>query len=199
MLARPCLNSVLALAAVAAFFIVREPPIAGADAGARSGGGGDFGVIVEKDLFRPSRKPEPPGAGLNPSPPPKPRKKPAPEVVLTGTVILDTGAIAMLNWQGVTSGSGAYAVGDRIEEFVIVDITKDTIVLKRGDEVLSARMSTGRRPAADWKPPDGRRGRAVKETQASVPAGGGPHGGIQAVGKGADRMDDYGGIEWSGE
>lgn len=189
----------LALAAFAAVIFAWEPFISGADAGERKGGGGNFGVIVEKDLFRPSRKkPEPPQP--RPGPKPSEHKRQAPAIILSGTVILDNGAVAMLSWQGVTSGSGAYMVGDHIEEFVIVDITRDMVVLRRGDEVLSARMSPGRLPAPGLKPFTRGQVRAVKEISPASPREGFSYEEVPVTGKGAvDETGVDGGKGWNVE
>ncbi|MBW7956978.1 MAG: hypothetical protein H3C68_03715 [Deltaproteobacteria bacterium] len=201
MRARPYSSAVLALAALTAFVFAREPSSAGAEAAIRKGGGGNLGVIVEKDLFRPSRKkPEPPKPGPNPKPGSlAPAKRPAPEITLTGTVLLDTGGVAMLSWQGVSSGSGTYRVGDQIEDFVIVDITRDTVILRRGNDVLSARMSTGRNPAADWRPWQVRTG-PVKNVSPAVPRAGVPSD-MPAAGKGEreNEMEENGVNEWTGK
>ncbi len=164
--------------------------------------GANFGVIVEKDLFRPSReKPiaERPGPKPGPARPPQ---RPAPEVTITGTVILDTGGVAMLSWHGDSSGSGAYRVGDRIEEFVIVDITRDTVVLKRGEEVLRASMSGGRKPAADRTLGQRSMG-AFRNLSPAVPRGGVqsdmPVHGKAEAGNAENGMEEIGGNEWAGK
>lgn len=104
---------------------------------------GSLGVIVEKDLFRPSRnKPRPPKAVPKPAPvvvlPPP--KSPPPRLTLSGTILLDSGSEALM--QSSPSGSGRYRVGDEIEGFVITDILGESVVLKRDDEVLKVYMNS---------------------------------------------------------
>jgi len=117
------------------------------DAFARAKGAeGSFGVIVEKDLFRPSRqKPRPPKAAPKPAPvvvlPPP--KSPPPRLTLSGTILLDSGNEALLSLQSAPAGSGRYRVGDEIEGFVITDILGESVVLKRDEEVLKVHMNSG--------------------------------------------------------
>lgn len=193
---RPCPNAWLIFAAFAALATVHEAS-SPSEAAVRKGEA-NLGVIVDKDLFRPSReKPDQARRPGTKSGPVKPPQRPAPEVTLTGTVILDTGGVAMLSWHGSSSGSGAYRVGDQIEEFIIVDITRDTVVLKRGDEVLRARMSSGRKPAADRVPGQHRTG-AFRNFSPAV-TGGGVQSDMPAPGKTEDGMEENGGNEWAGE
>ncbi|MBI2400275.1 MAG: hypothetical protein HYV23_04350 [Deltaproteobacteria bacterium] len=125
-----------------AFF---SEPVAFAKAGHREG---SLGVIVEKDLFRPSRnKPRPPKAVPKPPPAPvvvlPPPKSPPPRLTLSGTILLDSGSEALMSLQSAPSGSGRYRVGDEIEGFVITDILGESVVLKRDDEVLKVYMNSG--------------------------------------------------------
>lgn len=107
-----------------------------------------LGVIVEKDLFRPTRqKPKPP------KPKPKkapelavilpPPKSPPPRLTLSGTILLDSGNVALMSLQSSVAGSGRYKIGDEIEGFRITEITSETVVLKRDDEVLKVFMNSG--------------------------------------------------------
>lgn len=123
-------------------------------AGPASAANGSLGIIVEKDLFRPSRqKPKPPRKS---QPRPKvepvvvlpPPKSPPPRLVLSGTVLLDSGSVALMSLQGAPGASGRYAVGDRIEDFVVTEILGESVVLKRDDEVLRVDMGSGQRQGA---------------------------------------------------
>lgn len=152
----PRSSAALALALSAAMLVLAPDRSNAGESAVKSVRKGDsktFGVIVEKDLFRPTRKKPGTGPGIytKNDPPPHP-KTPPPSITLTGTVLLDTGGVAMLSWQGVSSGSGAYRVGDHIEEFVVTEIRKDMVLLMRGDEVIAAKMSHERQPAQTWKP-----------------------------------------------
>lgn len=127
---------------LAAFFVLAFllEPAAFGKANQREG---SLGVIVEKDLFRPSRnKPRPPKAAPKSAqvvvlPPPK---SPPPRLTLSGTILLDSGSEALM--QSTLSGSGRYRVGDEIEGFVITDILGESVVLKRDDEVLKVYMNS---------------------------------------------------------
>lgn len=108
---------------------------------------GSLGVIIEKDLFRPSRqKPSPP----KPKPKPKaepvavlpPPKSPPPRLTLSGTVLLDSGDVALLSLQG-EGASGRYRIGDEIAGFRITEIGSDRVTLRRDDELLSVFMNSG--------------------------------------------------------
>lgn len=129
---------------LAAFFVLAfwlEPECA-------FGKEGSLGVIVEKDLFRPSRnKPRPPKAAPKPPPAPvvilPPPKSPPPRLTLSGTILLDSGSEALMSLQSAPSGSTRYRVGDEIEGFVITDILGESVVLKREDEVLKVYMNSG--------------------------------------------------------
>lgn len=135
---------VMGLAAFFALAFFLEP----AAAFGKSGREGSLGVIVEKDLFRPSRnKPRPPKAAPKPPPAPvvvlPPPKSPPPRLTLSGTILLDSGSEALMSLQSSPSGSGRYRVGDEIEGFVITEILGESVVLKREDEILKVYMNSG--------------------------------------------------------
>lgn len=144
-MAQGCLKPIVT--GFAAFFALAfflEPAVSFAKANHREG---SLGVIVEKDLFRPSRnKPRPPKAAPKPPPAPvvvlPPPKSPPPRLTLSGTILLDSGSEALMSLQS-QSGSGRYRVGDEIEGFVITDILGESVVLKREDEVLKVYMNSG--------------------------------------------------------
>lgn len=109
--------------------------------------GASLGVIVEKDLFRPSRqkakppkpKPKKPAEPVVVLPPPK---SPPPRLTLSGTILLDSGDVALLSLQS-SGGSGRYRIGDEIEGFRITEIGSESVTLKRDDEVLRVFMNSG--------------------------------------------------------
>lgn len=109
--------------------------------------GGSLGIIVEKDLFRPSRqKPRPPKPALKkPAPAPAvelpPPKSPPPRLTLSGTILLDSGNEALMSLQSAPAASGRYRVGDEIEGFVVTDILAESVVLRREEEVLKVYMA----------------------------------------------------------
>lgn len=105
-----------------------------------------YSVIVEKDLFSPARQkyvlPKPKPAPVIPPPPPPPRRPP-PRLTLIGTVLLDDGEAAIMNYGGDGQKAAYYRIGDIIEEFAVKDIRKDSVVLERDDgEVLKVTMSS---------------------------------------------------------
>lgn len=109
---------------------------------------GSLGVIVEKDLFRPTRqKPKPPRKAPPKKPEPvavvAPPKSPPPRLTLSGTILLDSGSVALMSLQSAQAGSGRYRLGDEIEGFRITDITSESVILKRDDEVLQVNMGSG--------------------------------------------------------
>lgn len=101
-------------------------------------------VIVEKDVFRPARQmyvPPKPKPKVAPPPPPPPPRRPPPRLTLIGTVLLDDGEAAIMDNAGTSQKGGFYKVGDVIEEFVIKNIRKDFVILKRDGETLKVVMS----------------------------------------------------------
>lgn len=87
---------------------------------------GVYQVIVQKDLFRPSRtesKPDTAKSGLPPTLPPK----------LFGVMIMDNDKIAILE-DPASKRKKTYRVKDSIGDFVVSDIEKDKIILLRGEE-----------------------------------------------------------------
>lgn len=105
-----------------------------------------YGVIVEKDIFSPTRRkyaPPPPPRPQPPRPqivlpPPPPPKRPPPKLSLTGTVLLNDGEAALLEYGGKSSH---YMLGDNIEGFIVTDIRKDSVVLERDGEALKVEMT----------------------------------------------------------
>lgn len=112
-----------------------------------------YSVIVEKDLFRPARQkyvPPPPKPAPKPFVPPPPPPKPPPRLTLIGTVLLDDGEAAIMDYPGGGQKSSYYRVGDEIEGFVVTEIRKDSVLLKRGDETLKVVMN---QPPSSSLPP----------------------------------------------
>ncbi len=98
-----------------------------------------YDVIVEKDLFKESRrkfvpKPAPPPVKpvTQPEPPPPP-KRPPPGLVLIGTILMDDERKAIIEHGGKRN---YYAVGDMIEEFMINEIGSGQVLLDRNGEPL---------------------------------------------------------------
>lgn len=98
-----------------------------------------YAVIVEKDVFRETRrkttpkpvqiaKPVPP-----PPPPPPPPKRPPPRLTLFGTIIMADGNKAIIDYNGRRNYFG---IGDNIEDFVITEIGANEVFLERDGEPL---------------------------------------------------------------
>ncbi|MBI5454588.1 MAG: hypothetical protein HY956_08180 [Deltaproteobacteria bacterium] len=102
-------------------------------------------VIAEKDLFSPARKRyEAPKTvkAEPPPPPPPPPKPPPPRLKLAGTVLLNDGEAALIEYLGAgQSPPGYYRVGDSIEGFVVREIGKGLVLLERDGETLKVNMS----------------------------------------------------------
>ncbi|CAG1065977.1 hypothetical protein BAC1_01574 [uncultured bacterium] len=98
-----------------------------------------YDVIVEKDLFKESRRkfiPKPAPPPVKPAPPPEPPpppKRPPPGLVLIGTILMDDERKAIIEHGGKRN---YYAVGDIIEEFVINEIGPGQVLLDRDGEPL---------------------------------------------------------------
>jgi len=106
--------------------------------------GSAFSVIVAKDLFRPARQAyEPPKSAPKPvvAKAPQPQPPPPPKLALIGTVLRGGSQTAILDYAGGLKGS-YYRVGDAIEGFVIMGITRDSVLLQRND---GASMRVGMR------------------------------------------------------
>lgn len=109
-----------------------------------------YDFITEKDLFRPERRRYTAPIIAKPRvketkvaavvAPPPPLKTPPPKLVLVGTALVDNGNAAILDYNGPVK-KGFYKVGDRIEDFTISDIKKDSIVLERGGEYVKYMMN----------------------------------------------------------
>jgi len=87
---------------------------------------GSYQIIVQKDLFRPSRteyKPDIAKATLPPSPPPK----------LFGVLIMENNKIAILE-EPSSKRRKNYHSGDTIGDFIVSEIEKDKVILLRGEE-----------------------------------------------------------------
>lgn len=84
-----------------------------------------YQVIVQKDLFRPSRTEFKPLAksALPPTPPPK----------LFGILIMDNNKIAILE-DSTSKKKKNYHVGESIGDLVVSEIEKDKVILLRGGE-----------------------------------------------------------------
>lgn len=97
-----------------------------------------YEIIIEKDLFKKTRrkfipKPAPPvKVAATPPPVPTPRKPP-PKLILLGTVLLENGNAAIIEYGGK---SAYYRVGESIEEFAIKEIESNHVLLERDGEPL---------------------------------------------------------------
>lgn len=93
-----------------------------------------FQVIVQKDLFRPSRtepKIEELSKGGNPpTPPPK----------LIGTVITESGAKAYLE-DSVTKTTRAFGLKESVAGFIVHEIKENTVVLIKGEEKIELKIT----------------------------------------------------------
>lgn len=97
-----------------------------------------YDVIVEKDLFRKSRhkfvpKPAPSPVKVLPPPPEPQPKRPPPRLALIGTIILDDGNKAIIEYGGRRN---YYGIGEHIEDFVIQEIDMNYVLLGREGEML---------------------------------------------------------------
>lgn len=105
-------------------------------------GGSAYNIIVDRDIFSPTRqkyvRPEPPKPS-KPVPQAQP-SKPLPRLSLVGTVLLDDGEAAMING-GTGRDTSLYKVGDSIEGFVVKEIQKDMVLLEREGESMIVRMN----------------------------------------------------------
>jgi len=84
-----------------------------------------YQVIIQKDLFRPSRTEYKPPAksALPPTPPPK----------LFGILIMDNNKIAILE-DSTSKKKKNYHIGESVGDLVVSEIEKDKVILLRGDE-----------------------------------------------------------------
>ena len=89
-------------------------------------------VIVEKDLFRPSRTDPKTDSGTQIS-------HPSELLKLFGTIIMNNEKIAILE-DPSTKKSKPYHINDSLSGFVITDIQKDKIVVLRGDEKIEIKL-----------------------------------------------------------
>lgn len=105
-----------------------------------------YDIIVEKDIFRESRRrfmakpasPPPVKAALPPAPP---LKTPPPKLALIGTVVLEDGNAAIIDYGGKPA---YYKVGESIEEFVIREIDMNNVLLERAGEPLKISITPAR-------------------------------------------------------
>ncbi|MBI5026778.1 MAG: hypothetical protein HZC12_08680 [Nitrospirae bacterium] len=96
-------------------------------------GASDFQVIVQKDLFRPSRT-EPKIEEISKAGPPLPPPR------LIGTVITESVAKAYLE-DPITKTVKAYGIKDSIAGFIVQEIGKNNAVLLRGEEKIEVKIT----------------------------------------------------------
>ncbi|MBI2414094.1 MAG: hypothetical protein HYV24_12895 [Deltaproteobacteria bacterium] len=126
----------------------------------------EFDVIAEKDLFSPARKRyEAPkmAKAEPPPPPPPPPKPPPPRLKLAGTVLLNDGEAALIEFANSNQSPGYYRVGDAIEGFVVREIGKGGVSLERDGETLKVTMSGSQT--------GGERGTGRNDQPRDIPAG----------------------------
>ncbi len=98
-------------------------------------------VIESKDLFRSSRRKYVPPSRPKPvkvAAPPPPAPPPAPKLTLVGTLFLDDGWAALVAYAG--NAATYYKVGDTLRDFTVKEISKNYIVINRGDESVRFNM-----------------------------------------------------------
>lgn len=112
----------------------------------KSGAVISYTVIVERDLFKESRRKFIPRPVLPPpvvaaTPPPVPvevPRKPPPRLSLIGTVLLDNTNAAIIEYGGRPA---TYKIGDSIDDFVIKIINPDYVLMDRDGETLRVGIS----------------------------------------------------------
>lgn len=92
-----------------------------------------YQIIVDKDLFRPSRTPVKENSQTAAPLSPKERPK------LFGTMIMDSGTFAILE-DPSTKASKIYYVNDSFSGFTVSEILEDKVILKRGDESIEVKL-----------------------------------------------------------
>lgn len=92
-----------------------------------------YQIIVDKDLFRPSRTPVKENAQTAAPLSPKERPK------LFGTMIMDSRKFAILE-DPSTKASKIYYVNDSFAGFTVSEILEDKVILKRGGESIEVKL-----------------------------------------------------------
>jgi type II secretory pathway component PulC len=97
-----------------------------------------YNVIVDKDIFSSSRRKFTAHADSKSAKRTIPK---APSLILLGTVILDDYRAAMISYKNSKESAKYYQVGNSIEGFVIKNITKDSVLIRRGNETITVEMN----------------------------------------------------------
>jgi hypothetical protein len=92
-----------------------------------------YQIIVDKDLFRPSRTPIKGNGQITAPLSPKERPK------LFGTMIMDSRRFAILE-DPSTKASKIYYLNDSFSGFTVSEILEDKVILKRGDESIEVKL-----------------------------------------------------------
>jgi hypothetical protein len=92
-----------------------------------------YQVIVDKNLFRPSRTPVTGGADSSEIY----SSKETPQ--LFGTTVMASGSFAILE-DPTTKTSKLYQINDTVAGFTVIDIKKDMVVLKKGSDTVEIKL-----------------------------------------------------------
>lgn len=93
----------------------------------------DYQTVVEKDVFRPSRtKPAPVEIEV----------KPLPKFNLYGILLIGEKKRAIIGADQPVIKPRSFKIGDIIEGFEVVDILKNRVILKRGEEKVEVALKT---------------------------------------------------------
>lgn len=92
-----------------------------------------YQIIVDKDLFRPSRTPV--KENTQTAAPLSPKERPK----LFGTMIMDSGTFAILE-DPSTKASKIYYINDSFSGFTVSEILEDKVILKRGGESIEVKL-----------------------------------------------------------
>ena len=122
-----------------------------------------YNIIVSKDIFNSSRAPYSSKA-VSASRAATQQRRPAqaPNLTLLGTVLLDDGEAAIIRKSGAEKVAKHYKVGNMIDGYVIVDISKKSVLLQKGGQTMEISMvqaaGTGavKQPAGVKRPGQGR-------------------------------------------
>jgi len=93
----------------------------------------DYQTVVEQDVFRPSRtKPAPVQIEV----------KPLPKFNLYGILLIGEKKRAIIGADQPVIKPRSFKIGDNIEGFEVVDILKNRVILRRGEEKIEVALKT---------------------------------------------------------
>jgi len=108
----------------------------------------DYTLIADQNLFHPERK-------IPVEKPPGPPPPPPPEFVLYGTLMTDTTSVAYMEDKKApqsTAGRGKRQIslkrGEMLSGFILKDIDPEKVVMVRGDESITVRLTDAQHPKA---------------------------------------------------